>query len=134
MSSLVVNMAVDQTTLQEGEELLLSCSIDTQNLEARFFSVAWLWEDNELARIGPTGILTVRSEYSHREKEGELRAMRVENRKYTLILKSVRTADQGEFVCRAWLEERGSDGSFTKGTFQDSSPQLIKISAAGLLN
>lgn len=134
MSSLTVSLAAELTTLQEGDELLLSCSVDTQNLEARFFSVAWLWKGIKLARIGPTGVLSVHPEYSNREKEGEMRASRIDNRKYLLSLKPLRTTDQGEFVCRAWLEERGSDGSFTPGAPKDSNPQLITVSAAGLLN
>ena len=73
-ASLVVRISAQQTTLQEGQELSLSCNIDTQNLEERFFSVAWLQGSVELVRIGPTGILSLGPEYSSREKDGELRA------------------------------------------------------------
>ncbi|XP_017278106.1 immunoglobulin superfamily member 3 [Kryptolebias marmoratus] len=130
MSSLEVRMAAEQTTLEEGEELQLSCSIDTQNMEARFFTVVWLWRNIELARIGPTGVLAVKPSYSSREKEGELRVTRIQNQKNELRLKPVRTADQGEYGCRAWLEERDSNGAFTQGTTKDSSPLLITISSA----
>uniref|UniRef100_A0A3Q3X629 Ig-like domain-containing protein n=1 Tax=Mola mola TaxID=94237 RepID=A0A3Q3X629_MOLML len=89
------------TTLQEGQELLLSCSIQSQALEESFFSVAWLRGGVELARIGPTGILSVGPEYSARVKEGELRAARTAAGDYSLILQPVRTEDQGEYICRA---------------------------------
>ncbi|XP_041857529.1 immunoglobulin superfamily member 3-like isoform X2 [Melanotaenia boesemani] len=128
MSSLVVKISTPQTTLQEGQELSLSCSIDTQNQEGRFFSLAWLRGSNELARIGPTGILSVRLEYRGREKEGELRATRTGTRDYRLMLKPVKTKDQGEYVCRAWPQDRSLDGTFSQGAAQDSSSQMIIIS------
>nr|XP_046260656.1 immunoglobulin superfamily member 3-like [Scatophagus argus] len=128
-SSLAVKISAQPTTLQEGQELSLSCSIATQNLKERFFSVAWLRGSAELARIGPTGILSVGPEYSVRAKEGELRAARIGDRDYRLILQPVRTEDQGEYICRAWLQDRGQDGAFTEGAAQDSSSQQVSISA-----
>ncbi|CAG5865671.1 unnamed protein product [Menidia menidia] len=130
LSSLVVKISTPQAALQEGQELAVSCSIDTLNLEGRFFSVAWLQGEIELARVGPTGILTVGPEYSGREKEGELRAVRTGTRDYQLILKPVRTDDQGQYVCRAWPQERDKDGVFTPGPAQDSDPQTVVISVA----
>ncbi|KAF1382634.1 hypothetical protein PFLUV_G00145810 [Perca fluviatilis] len=128
-SSLVVRISAQSSTLQEGQELSLSCNVDTQNLQERFFSVAWLRGGVELARIGPTGILSVGPEYSGRFKEGELRAARIGDRDYRLILQPVRTEDQGEFTCRAWLQDRGQDGAFTQAASQDSKSQLVSISA-----
>uniref|UniRef100_A0A672JQF3 Ig-like domain-containing protein n=1 Tax=Salarias fasciatus TaxID=181472 RepID=A0A672JQF3_SALFA len=127
--SLAVRILAQHTALQEGQELLLSCSIDTSNLEGSFFSVAFLREGVELARIGPTGVLSVGPEYSGRENQGELRAARTGSRDYRLILRPVRTEDQGEYKCRVWPEERGLDGVFTRGASQDSSSQLVSISA-----
>lgn len=131
MSSLVVRISTQQTALQEGQELSLSCNVDTQNLKERFFSVAWLRGGVELARIGPTGVLSVGPEYSGREKEGELRAARIGDRDYRLILQPVRTEDQGGYICRAWPQDRGQDGAFRQGAAQDSSLQLVSISATG---
>uniref|UniRef100_A0A669BVA6 Ig-like domain-containing protein n=1 Tax=Oreochromis niloticus TaxID=8128 RepID=A0A669BVA6_ORENI len=113
----------------EGQELLLSCNINTQDVEKRFFSVAWLKGRVELARIGPTGVLTVAPEYSVRQKNGELRAARSGNRDYRLILKPVRTEDQGEYICRVWPQERGQDDAFIEGEAKDSTPQRVNISA-----
>uniref|UniRef100_A0A672JTJ3 Ig-like domain-containing protein n=1 Tax=Salarias fasciatus TaxID=181472 RepID=A0A672JTJ3_SALFA len=129
--SLAVRILAQHTALQEGQELLLSCSVDTSNLEGSFFSVAFLREGVELARIGPTGVLSVGPEYSGRENQGELRAARTGSRDYRLILRPVRTEDQGEYKCRVWPEERGLDGVFTQGASQDSSSQLVSISATG---
>ncbi|XP_042350928.1 immunoglobulin superfamily member 3-like [Plectropomus leopardus] len=128
-SSLAVRISAQSATLQDGQELLLSCSVNTQNLEEKFFSVAWLKGSVELARIGPTGILSVGPEYSGRLKEGELRAARTGDRDYRLTLQPVRTDDQGKYICRAWLQDRGQDGAFTQGVAQDSSFQLVNISA-----
>ncbi|KAM7380449.1 hypothetical protein PAMP_003743 [Pampus punctatissimus] len=130
-ASLIVRISAQQATLQEGQELSLSCNIDTRNLEERFFSVAWLRGSVELVRIGPTGVLSLGSQYSGREKQGELRAARIGNSDYRLILQPVRTEDQGEYICRAWPQERGQDGAFTQGAAQDSSFQLVSISVAG---
>uniref|UniRef100_A0A3Q3XIW6 Ig-like domain-containing protein n=1 Tax=Mola mola TaxID=94237 RepID=A0A3Q3XIW6_MOLML len=129
--SLVVNILAQPTTLQEGQELLLSCSIQSQALEESFFSVAWLRGGVELARIGPTGILSVGPEYSARVKEGELRAARTAAGDYSLILQPVRTEDQGEYICRAWPQDRGQDGGFTEGAAHDSSSKRVSISPTG---
>lgn len=130
-SSLVVRISAQPEILQEGQELSLTCSVDTQNLAERFFSVAWLKEGVELAHIGPTGILSVGPEYSGRAKEGELRAARIGDRDYSLTLQPVRTEDQGGYICRASLQDRGQNGAFTQGAVQSSSSQRVSILATG---
>ncbi|KAL7384641.1 hypothetical protein ABVT39_006182 [Epinephelus coioides] len=129
MSSLVVRISAQPETLQEGQELSLTCNVDTQNLAERFFSVAWLKEGVELAHIGPTGILSVGPEYSGRAKEGELRAARIGDRDYSLTLQPVRTDDQGGYICRASLQDREQNGAFTQGAVQSSSSQRVSILA-----
>uniref|UniRef100_A0A3B3VD91 Immunoglobulin superfamily member 2-like n=1 Tax=Poecilia latipinna TaxID=48699 RepID=A0A3B3VD91_9TELE len=116
-----------QNPVQEGQELLLSCGINAQNLAKRFFSVAWLWNGTELAKIGPTGILTVRQEYIDRERNGELKATRTGNNNYQLRIKPVKTTDKGSYSCRAWPEERGEDGNFNQGADQDSHGLSVKM-------
>uniref|UniRef100_A0A669D5Q8 Ig-like domain-containing protein n=1 Tax=Oreochromis niloticus TaxID=8128 RepID=A0A669D5Q8_ORENI len=128
---IIIQKNAEEMTLTEGQELLLSCNINTQDVEKRFFSVAWLKGRVELARIGPTGVLTVAPEYSVRQKNGELRAARSGNRDYRLILKPVRTEDQGEYICRVWPQERGQDDAFIEGEAKDSTPQRVNISATG---
>uniref|UniRef100_A0A3Q1IE71 Ig-like domain-containing protein n=1 Tax=Anabas testudineus TaxID=64144 RepID=A0A3Q1IE71_ANATE len=119
-------------THKSGAEIAVNVKArDTEKLKERFFSVAWLRENVELAQIGPTGILSVGSEYSGREKVGELKAARTGDRDYRLTLQPVRTEDQGEYICRAWPQERGQDGAFTRGAAQDSSSQLVTISVTG---
>uniref|UniRef100_A0A3Q2YLJ9 Immunoglobulin superfamily member 3-like n=1 Tax=Hippocampus comes TaxID=109280 RepID=A0A3Q2YLJ9_HIPCM len=108
--SVVVRLSAQQTSLQEGQELLLTCNIDTQKLEEKFFSVAWLQAGVELARIGPTGVLSVRPEYNQREKQGELRTSRIGERDYRFILQPVSTEDQGAYACRVWPQQRGQQG------------------------
>ncbi|XP_076025987.1 immunoglobulin superfamily member 3-like [Genypterus blacodes] len=128
-SSLAARISVQETTLQEGQELSVTCSVDAHNLVEKFFSVAWLRENVELARMGPTGVLSVGPQYSSREKQGELRAARTGDRDYHLVLQPVRTQDGGQYVCRAWPQDRATDGSFTQGAAQDSPSQLVTISA-----
>lgn len=133
-SSLVVRLSARPRVLQEGQELSLSCSLDAPNLEEKFFTVAWLRGGVELARIGPSGILTVGSEYSPRADGGELQAARKGVRDYSLILQPVRAEDQGEYVCRAWPQLRGQDGVFTPAGAHDSDPDQVKIAASGQTN
>lgn len=127
-------MSAQPRVLQEGQELSLSCSLDAQNLEEKFFAVAWFRGSVELARIGPSGILSVGSEYSARADNGELQAARKAARDYSLVLQPVRTEDQGEYMCRAWPHVRGQDGRFTQKTAHDSDPDYIKISTSGQTN
>lgn len=96
--------------------------------------MAWLRDGVELARIGPSGILTVGSEYSPRADGGELQAARKGVRDYSLILQPVRAEDQGEYVCRAWPQLRGQDGVFTPAGAHDSDPDQVKIAASGQTN
>lgn len=131
MLSLVVKTSSEKTSLLEGQELLVSCSIDTHNLKERFFSAAWFRGDIELVRIGPTGILTVSLD-DQRVEEGGLRAIRIGDGAYSFGLKPVSKDDQGSYKCMAWSEDRGSEGAFTKGTPQSSNSLQITISVPGL--
>lgn len=124
-------MSAQPRVLQEGQKLSLSCSLNTQNLEEKFFTVAWFRGSVELLSIGPSGILTVGSEYSARANDGELRAARRGVRDYSLVLQPVSTEDQGEYLCRAWPQVRGQDGGFIQGAAHSSDPESIKISASG---
>uniref|UniRef100_A0A665TZN3 Zgc:91849 n=1 Tax=Echeneis naucrates TaxID=173247 RepID=A0A665TZN3_ECHNA len=126
-SSLFVRITPQHTPLQEGQPLSLSCSIDTLDLEKRFFSVAWLQGGVELARMGPTGVLSVGPKYSDRAQQGELRAARTGDKDYHLILQPVRTEDQGDYFCRAWPQNRDQEGAFTPGAPQNSSLQFVTI-------
>nr|XP_061827379.1 immunoglobulin superfamily member 3-like [Nerophis lumbriciformis] len=131
--SVVVRLSAQQLSLQEGQELLLTCSVDTQNLEEKFFSVAWHRAGVEMARIGPTGVLSVTPEYSLREKQGELRASKTGDGDYRLVLQPVSTDDQGEYMCRVWPQERGQRGAFVQGAAQDSISLQASISATELV-
>ncbi|XP_072300221.1 immunoglobulin superfamily member 3-like [Eucyclogobius newberryi] len=128
-ASVAVAVSIPHSSLQEGQRLSMSCAVDSQNLKQTFFSVAWLRGGVELARVGPTGVLSVGPDYSEREREGELRAARTGHGDYSLILQPVRTSDQGEFVCRAWPEERSSTGDFVQGAAQDSKAHTVTIAA-----
>ncbi|XP_035605375.1 immunoglobulin superfamily member 3-like isoform X1 [Oncorhynchus keta] len=128
-SSMVVSMTVHKTHLQEGEELSLQCIVNTQGPVGQFFSVAWVKDNQELANIGPTGVLSVGPEYGGRERGGELRAVRTREKTHLLNLRPVRTQDQGVYHCRAWPEERDGNGIFTQGSTQDSTTETITITA-----
>lgn len=130
-SSLAVRLSAQPKVLQEGQELSLSCSLEAQGLEEKFFTVAWFRGGVELARIGPSGILSVGAEYSARADGGELQAARKAVRDYSLVLQPVRTEDRGEYMCRAWPQVRGQDGGLTQGAAHDSDPEDVTVSASG---
>lgn len=130
-SPLAVRVSAKPKVLQEGEDLSVSCSLDTENLEEKFFTVAWFRGSVELARIGPSGIVSVSSEYGARAEGGELQAARRGARDYSLVLQPVRTEDQGEYTCRAWPQVRHQDGGFRQGEAQSSDPEHVKISTSG---
>ena len=126
-----VTISVQHKTLQEGQELALTCSMD--NMAAgQFFSVAWLCNGTELARFGPTGVLQVGAQYRSRQTGGELMATKTGDRVHRLVLRPVRVQDQGGYLCRVWQQDRGPDGGFTQGAPQDSSTQAVSISATGV--
>lgn len=127
-------MSAQPRVLQEGQELSLSCSLDSLKLKETFFTVAWLRGGVELARIGPLGILSVGSEYRARADSRELQAARKGDRDYRLLLQPVRSEDQGEYMCRAWPQVRGPDGGFREESAHDSDPSYVKISASGQTN
>lgn len=127
--SLAVRISAQQAELKEGEELALRCIVEVQGRPSSFFSLAWLRDRQELARIGPTGVLAVGPEYSGRHSGGELRAMRIGEREHLLTLRPIRAVDQGEYLCRVWAEEGDGNGVFTKGTSMDSVIQTIRVSA-----
>ncbi|KAL0963627.1 hypothetical protein UPYG_G00308790 [Umbra pygmaea] len=133
--SISVSMKVEEAQLNEGGELAVQCTVDVQGMTGQFFSVAWMKDNQELAKIGPTGVLDVGPEYKGRESDGELRAMRTGQEKiHLLTLRPVRTQDQGAFHCRVWSNDRDDNGVFKQGPSQDSAtkPVTIKATESGL--
>ncbi|XP_063070010.1 immunoglobulin superfamily member 3-like isoform X2 [Engraulis encrasicolus] len=127
--SFAARIKVTKADLQEGEEMEVRCSVEAQNLPELFFTVAWFKGDQEVARVGPLGMLTVLPGYSARSEEGELRAAKTTDKDYVLTLRPARTEDQGEYQCRVWQEKRGEKGGFTQGQLQRSQPQQVTITA-----
>lgn len=109
----------------------VSCSVQSQKLPELFFTVAWFKGEQEMARIGPLGKLTVASSYAVREREGELRVTKTTEKDYLLTLRPVRAEDQGAYQCRVWLEERGASGVFTQKQSERSETQQVTITAKG---
>lgn len=109
----------------------LTCSIDTATPEATLLSVAWTWGGVEVARIGPTGILSVGLPFVERDKDGDFRAARVSSAEYRLTLKPVRTQDQGQYRCIVQPQERGEDGALALGEEQGSNSVTVTVTARG---
>ncbi|CAJ1079509.1 immunoglobulin superfamily member 2-like [Xyrichtys novacula] len=125
--SLVVSISMQSGSLQVGQKLSISCKVNTQNSEDGLLSVAWWKGGVELARMGPTGILSVGQEYIARKEE--LSITRISDKDFNLKLQPVRIEDQGDYKCKAWPQKRGQDGAFIQGAAQDSTHERIDISA-----
>ncbi|XP_076858033.1 immunoglobulin superfamily member 3-like isoform X1 [Brachyhypopomus gauderio] len=107
--------------VQEGGPLEIRCSVKAQNVQTRFFSVSWLKNQLEVAQIGPSGVLTVSADYTGRHKKGELRAIKISDSVFALIIQPIMSGDQGQYQCRVGQEERTDSGLFTRGHTEISS-------------
>ncbi|KAL2081060.1 hypothetical protein ACEWY4_022913 [Coilia grayii] len=127
--SFATRIKVTDANLQEGKTVEVRCSVEAQNLPELFFTVAWFKGDQEVARLGPLGLLTVGPRYSGRATEGELWAVKTTEKDYLLTLRPARAEDQGGYQCRVWQEKRGDKGGFTQGQLQRSNSQQVTITA-----
>ncbi|KAJ8255801.1 hypothetical protein COCON_G00196650 [Conger conger] len=114
--------------LREGDALEIQCSIEAQNIQEGYFSVAWLKNDKEVAGFGPTGIPSVGPDYSSREREGAVKMVKKSDKDYLLAVRPVRTEDAGKYLCRVWREEKTA-GSFSRGQSQDSGAKHVAVTA-----
>uniref|UniRef100_A0A3Q1FY57 Immunoglobulin superfamily, member 3-like n=1 Tax=Acanthochromis polyacanthus TaxID=80966 RepID=A0A3Q1FY57_9TELE len=138
----------DSTSLSfnEGEALILTCQASSNTIQHTHLSFSWYLRKDGEEKAQP--IISLNRDFTLRpgqgfegryqaglislDKLGETTATRTGNRDYRLILQPVRTADQGEYICRAWPQNRGHGGAFTQGAAQDSTSLLVSISATGL--
>lgn len=116
---------------EEGDVMEIHCNIEAQNIPGHFFSVTWLRNNMEVAQIGPSGVLSVANTYVKRMNNGELRAMKKEERVFVLTIQPVRAEDQGMYQCRAVQEEKAETGSFINRKGQLSYEETVNIRAKG---
>ncbi|XP_036396601.1 immunoglobulin superfamily member 3-like [Megalops cyprinoides] len=116
---------VPKSTLQEGNALEIKCIVEAQNVLDSYFSVAWLKDDKEVARFGPTGVPSVRMSQTQRESKGELKVIKKSNRDYLLIIQPVHVEDAGSYQCRVWKEEKTA--GFTPGQSYESNVEHVTI-------
>uniref|UniRef100_A0A8C1SWQ1 Ig-like domain-containing protein n=1 Tax=Cyprinus carpio TaxID=7962 RepID=A0A8C1SWQ1_CYPCA len=114
--------------LQEGDALDIRCSVNAQNLPGHFFSVTWLKNQQKVAQIGSSGVLTMFDK--ERENAAEMRAVKTSHMDYLLTIRSTRTEDQGQYQCEVWQENMNEDGTFKKIQKQISSPETVSITDA----
>ncbi|XP_042586535.1 immunoglobulin superfamily member 2-like [Cyprinus carpio] len=57
--SFSVYLKASKGPLQEGDALDIRCSVNAQNLPGHFFSVTWLNNQQKVAQIGSSGVLTM---------------------------------------------------------------------------
>ncbi|XP_030643446.1 immunoglobulin superfamily member 3-like [Chanos chanos] len=117
--------------VEEGKTVEIRCSVEAQNIESRYFSMAWLKNNKEVAQIGPLGVLTVAPDYKERENDGELRVVKSSDKDYVLTIRQVRAEDQGQYRCKAWQEDRSDTGTFTRQQSQQSSEKTLTITTKG---
>ncbi|RXN07089.1 immunoglobulin superfamily member 3-like protein [Labeo rohita] len=127
--SFSVHVTASKRTLQEGNPLDIRCSVNAQNLPGYFFSVTWLKNQQKVAQIGSSGVLTIFDSYKERENAAEMRAVKTSHTDYLLTIRSARTEDQGQYQCEVWQENMNEDGTFKKIQKQMSSPETVSITA-----
>ncbi|XP_050957001.1 LOW QUALITY PROTEIN: immunoglobulin superfamily, member 3-like [Labeo rohita] len=115
--------------LQEGNPLDIRCSVNARNLPGHFFSVTWLKNQQKVAQIGSSGVLTIFDSYKERENAAEMRAVKTSHTDYLLTIRSARTEDQGQYQCEVWQEDMNEDGTFKKIQKQMSSLETVSITA-----
>ncbi|XP_052420991.1 immunoglobulin superfamily member 2-like [Carassius gibelio] len=127
--SFSVNLKASKGPLQEGDALDIRCSVNAQNLPGHFFSVTWLKDQQRVAQIGSSGVLTIFDSYKDRENAAEMRAVKTSHMDYLLTIRSARTEDHGQYQCEVWQENMNEDGTFKKIQKQMSSPETVSITA-----
>ncbi|XP_059355563.1 immunoglobulin superfamily member 2-like isoform X2 [Carassius carassius] len=127
--SFSVNLKASKGPLQEGDALDIRCSVNAQNLPGHFFSVTWLKDQQRVAQIGSSGVLTVFDSYKERENAAEMIAVKTSHMDYLLTIRSARTEDHGQYQCEVWQENMNEDGTFKKIQKQISSPETVSITA-----
>lgn len=127
--SFIVYLKASKGPLQEGDALDIRCSVNAQNLPGHFFSVTWLKNQQKVAQIGSSGVLTMFDK--ERENAAEMRAVKTSHMDYLLTIRSTRTEDQGQYQCEVWQENMNEDGTFKKIQKQISSPETVSITAKG---
>ncbi|RXN35734.1 sacsin-like protein [Labeo rohita] len=127
--SFSVHVTASKRTLQEGNPLDIRCSVNAQNLPGYFLSVAWLKNQQKVAQIGSSGVLTIFDSYKERENAAEMRAVKTSHTDYLLTIRLARTEDQGQYQCEVWQENMNKDGTFKKIQKQMSSPETVSITA-----
>ncbi|XP_073701900.1 immunoglobulin superfamily, member 3-like [Garra rufa] len=124
-----VYLKASKGPLQEGDALDIRCSVNAQNFPGHFFSVTWLKNQQKVAQIGSSGVLTMSDSYKERENAAEMRAVKTGHMDYLLTIRSARTEDQGQYQCEVWQEDMNEDGTFKKIQKQMSSPETVSITA-----
>nr|XP_015219980.1 PREDICTED: immunoglobulin superfamily member 3-like [Lepisosteus oculatus] len=114
---------------KEGETLEIKCSVGVPKALDHYFLVAWMKEGQELAAVGPTGVVIVGNTYAERHKNGEVQAIKQSDRDYIFTIKHIRTEDQGVFTCRVSEEEKGADGRLSVKESKTSSEIRVGVTA-----
>ncbi|XP_016396653.1 immunoglobulin superfamily member 2-like [Sinocyclocheilus rhinocerous] len=127
--SFSVYLKASKGPLQEGDALDIRCGVNAQNLPGHFFSVTWLKNQQKVAHIGSSGVLTMFDSYKERENAAEMRAVKTSHTDYLLTIRSARAEDQGQYQCEVWQENMNEDGTFKKIQKQMSSPETVSITA-----
>ncbi|XP_016318390.1 immunoglobulin superfamily member 2-like [Sinocyclocheilus anshuiensis] len=127
--SFSVYLKASKGPLQEEDALDIRCSVNAQNLPGHFFSVTWLKDQQKVAQIGFSGVLTMFDSYKERENAAEMRAVKTSHTDYLLTIRSARAEDQGQYQCEVWQENMNEDGTYKKIQKEMSSPETVSITA-----
>ncbi|RXN38508.1 immunoglobulin superfamily member 3-like protein [Labeo rohita] len=118
----------DRSWTQIAHKTTTACNVEIKPI-GHFFSVTWLKNQQKVAQIGSSGVLTIFDSYKERENAAEMRAVKTSHTDYLLTIRSARTEDQGQYQCEVWQEDMNEDGTFKKIQKQMSSLETVSITA-----
>ncbi|XP_053164887.1 immunoglobulin superfamily member 2 [Hemicordylus capensis] len=121
--NIYVKISAAETSLVEGNVLQLSCTVESQNTQYRWFQLAWLHRGMVVASIDQYGALTLQNNNQDRYSMGKLQVMKPTNDKYILRINEVELSDKGPYSCEVSEIEKAPTGTFTR-TQQSSSPGI----------
>ncbi|KAH0624927.1 hypothetical protein JD844_032860 [Phrynosoma platyrhinos] len=111
--SFFVNISVTERSLLEGESLQITCCVEGQNTQHRWFQVAWHHHGMVVASLDQYGALTFQNDNEERYRMGNLLVKKDSNSKYILRISQLELKDKGTYSCEVSEIEKTPTGSLT---------------------
>ncbi|XP_042313079.1 immunoglobulin superfamily member 2 [Sceloporus undulatus] len=122
-----VNISVTERSLLEGERLQITCCVEAQNIQYRWFQVAWYRHGMVVASLDQYGSLTFPNDNEQKYSMGNLLVKKDSNSKYILQISQLELKDKGTYSCEVSEIEKTPTGSFAITEQKSSSGMNINV-------